>query len=95
MKLSGYVVYDTYPNLEHFGDDRFKPLGIGFLFHLLGPCLLATSRNSGWMDIHEIFRIWTQEPTGYIVSRVSRLFHALQTRRGGCLRSPSASCFLL
>ena len=83
MKFSGYVGYDTRNNLEHFGDDRFNPLDTGFLFfYFLGPCLLATSRNTGWMDIHEIFRIWTQEAIGYTVSRVSRLLHALQTRRG-------------
>ena len=44
------------------------------------------------MDIHEIFRIWTQEAICYTVSRLSRLFHALQTRRGGGLCSRSASC---
>ena len=64
----------------------------GSFFYFLGPCLLATSRNTGWMDIHEIFRIWTQEAVGYTVSRLSRLFHALQTRRGGGLRSRNASC---
>ena len=45
-------------------------------------------------DIHEIFRIWTQEAIGYTVSRLSRLFHAVQTRRGEGLRSRSASCSL-
>ena len=64
----------------------------GSFFYFLGPCLLATSRNTGWMDIHEIFRIWTQEAIGYTVSRLSRLFHALQTRRGGGLRSRSDFC---
>ena len=62
-------------------------------FYFLGPCLLATSRNTGWMDIHEIFRIWTQEAIGYTVSHLSRLLHALQTRRGRGLRSWSASCY--
>ena len=66
----------------------------GSFFYFLGPCLLATSRNTGWMDIHDIFRIWTQEAIGYTVSQLSRLFHALQTRRGGGLRSWSASCFV-
>ena len=61
MKCLGYVGYDTRNNLEHFGGDRFNPLGIGILIYFLGPCLLATSRNTGLMDIHEIFRIWTQE----------------------------------
>ena len=65
----------------------------GSIFYFLGPCLVATSRNTGWMDIHEIFRIWTQEAIGYTVSRLSRLFQALQTRCGGGLRSRSASCF--
>ena len=64
----------------------------GSFSYFLGPCLLATSRNTGWMDIHEISRIWTQEAIGYTVSRLSRLFHALQTRRGGGLCSRSASC---
>ena len=32
MNFSGYVGYGTRNNLEHFGDDRFNPLGIGFLF---------------------------------------------------------------
>ena len=92
MKFAGYVGYDTRNNLKHFGDILFNPLGIGFLFYFLGPCLLATSRNTGWMDIHEIFRIWTQEAIGYTVSRLRRLFHALHTRRGRGLRSRSASC---
>ena len=64
----------------------------GSFFYFLIPCWLATSRNTGWMDIHEIFRIWTQEAISYTVSRLSRLFHALQTRRGGGLRSRSAFC---
>ena len=64
-----------------------------FFFYFLGPCLLAASRNTGRMDIHSIFRIWTQEAIGYTVSRLSRLFHALQTMRGGGLRSRSASCY--
>ena len=64
----------------------------GSFFYFLGACLLATSRNTGWMDIHEISRIWTQEAIGYTVSRLSRLFHALQSRHGGGLRSQSASC---
>ena len=51
--------------------------------------------HTGWMDIHEIFRIWTQEAIGYTVLRLSRLFHALQTRCGGGLRSRSASCSIL
>ena len=66
----------------------------GSFFYFLGPCLLATSHNTGWMDIHEIFRIWTQEVIGYTVSPLSRLFHDLQTRRGRGLRSRSASCFI-
>ena len=65
----------------------------GTLFYFLGPCLLATSRNTGWMDIHEIFKIWTQEAISYTVSRLSRLFCTLQTRHGGGLRSRSASCY--
>ena len=94
MKFSGYVGYDTRNNLEHFGDDRFNPLSLGFLFYFLGLCLMATSRNTGWMDIHEIFRIWTQKAIGYTVWRLSRLFLALQTRRGGGLHSRSASCYV-
>ena len=34
MKFSGYVGYDTRNNLEHFGDDRLNPLGIGFIFFI-------------------------------------------------------------
>ena len=70
------------------------PWAQGSFFYFLGPCLLATSRNIGWMDIHEIFRIRTQEAIGYTVSHLSRLFHALQTRRGGGLRSRGASCWI-
>ena len=40
----------------------------GSFFYFPSPCWLATSRNTGWMDIHEIFRIWTQEAIGYTVS---------------------------
>ena len=93
MKFSGYFGYDTRNNLEHFGDDRFNPLDTGFFFLSPGSCLLATSHNTGWMDIHEIVRIWTQEAIGCTVSRLSRLFHAFQTRRGWGLRSRSASCY--
>ena len=64
----------------------------GSFFYFLDSCLLATSRNTGWMDFHEIFRILTQKAIGYTVSRLSRLLPALQTRRGGGLRSRSASC---
>ena len=64
----------------------------GSLFYFLSPCWLATSWNTRWMNIHKIIRIWTQEAIGYTVSRLSRLFHALQTRRVGGLRSRSASC---
>ena len=67
----------------------------GSCFSSLGSCLLATSRNTGWMDIYEIFSIWTQGAKGYTVSRLSRLFHALQTRCGGGLRSRSASCLCM
>ena len=108
MKFSGYVGYDTRNNLDHFGGDRSNPFDTGFLFLVFfffffwgggggggggRPCLSATSRNTGWMDIHEIFRIWIQEAKGYTASRLSRLFHARQTRRGGGFRSRSASCY--
>ena len=94
MKLSGYVGYDTkFWNI--LGMVGITPWTQGSFFYFLGPCLLATSRNAGWMDIHEIFRIWTQEVIGYTVSRLSRLFHVLQTRRGGGLRSRSASCLIM
>ena len=69
------------------------PWAQGSFSYFLDPCLLATSRNTGWVDIHEISWIWTQEAIGYTVSRLSRLFHALQIRRGGGLRSRSDSCF--
>ena len=72
-EISGHFVYDTKNNLEHFGDDRFNPWTLGSFFYFLSPCWLATSRNTGWMDIHEIFRIWTQEAICYNVSRLSRL----------------------
>ena len=71
---------------------RLTPWTQGSFFYFLSTCLWATSRNTGWMDIHEIFRIWTQEAIGYTVSRLSRLFHAIQTRHRGGLRSRSASC---
>ena len=86
MKISEHVDDDTSNNLANVGDDRFNPLDTGLLFYILGPCLY---------HIHEIFRIWTQEATGYTVSRLSRLFHTLQTMRGGGLHSRSASCLFL
>ena len=68
----------------------------GSFFYFLSPCWLATSRNTGWMDIHEVFRIWTQEAIAYTVWRLSRLFHALQTRRGGdCALGVLLVCFIL
>ena len=61
----------------------------GSFFFFLGPCLMATSWNTGWMDIHEIFRIWTQEAIGYTqCETVSHL-----SRCGGGLCSRSASCY--
>ena len=60
-------------------------------FYFLDPWQLATSQNNGWMDIHVIFRIWTQGAIGYTVSRLSRLFHVLQTRHAGGSPSRSAS----
>ena len=69
------------------------PWAQGSFFCFLGPCLLATSRNTGWVDIHEFLRTWTQEALGYTGSCLGRLFYALQTRRDGGLRSRSASCF--
>ena len=72
-----------------------NPLTQGSFFYFFRSCLLATLRNIGWMDIHEIVRIWTQEAIGHTVSRLSRLFYALQTRRGGSLRSLNASCYIL
>ena len=92
MKLSAYAGHDTRNNLQHFWGDRFNPLDTGFLFYSLGLCLLATSRNTGCMDINEIFRLWIQEAISYTVSGLRRLFHALQTRRGGGLHYRSASC---
>ena len=85
------MTQETFFNI--LGMIGLTPWTQGSFFYFLGPCLLATSRNTGWMDIHEIFRIWTQEAIGCTVSRLSRLFHALQTRRGGGLRSRSASCY--
>ena len=76
------------------GKIRLTSWAQGSFFYFLSPCLLATSRNAGWKDIHEIFRIWTQEAIGYTISCLSRLFHALQTRRGGGLPSRSVSCCL-
>ena len=93
MKFSGYVGYRMRNNSKNSGMIGLIPWTQVFFFYFLDPCLLVTSRNNGWMDIHEIVRIWTQEAIGYIVSRLSRLFHALQTRRGGGLRSRSAFCF--
>ena len=63
-------------------------------FYYLGPCLLAASWNNGWIDIHEILRIWTHGAFGWTVSRPNRLYHAPQTRCGGCLCSQNASCLL-
>ena len=41
MKFSGYVSYDTRNNLEHFWDDRFNPLGIGFPFLFSGSVFVG------------------------------------------------------
>ena len=62
---SNFDRYDIRNNLEHFGDDAFNPLNTGFIFfYFLGLCLLPALWNNRWMDIHEIFRIWTQEGIG-------------------------------
>ena len=81
-------------NLEYVGDDRFNPMGTGFLFLFSGSVFVGNIteyRRDGhswhFLDMD------TQEAIGFTVSRLSRLFHALQTRRGGGLRSRSASCF--
>ena len=62
-------------------------------FFLFSGSLLATSWNNGWVDIHEIVRKWTKGAIGYTVSRLNRLFPALQTSLCGGLRSRNASCF--
>ena len=88
IKFSGYVGYDTSNNLEHLGDGRFSPFDTGFLFSIFWVHVC-------WQHhIHEIVRIWAQEAICYTVSRLSRLFHALQTRLGGGLRSRSASSYI-
>ena len=38
MKYSGY---DTRDNLEHFWDDQFNPLGLGFLFLFSGSVFVS------------------------------------------------------
>ena len=62
--------------------------------YFLDPRVLATSRSDGWVGITEIIRIWTQVAIDYTVSRLKILLHAPQTRRGGSMRSRSASCFV-
>ena len=75
IKYSGELGYDTRDNLEHLGDE----FGI-YLFYFLGPYLLAISRNNGWVDIHEMFKIGTQIVTSYTVSRLNKPHHNLQFR---------------
>ena len=62
----------------------------GLCFYFLGPRLRATLWN-GWLDMHELFRIWTQAAVVYTVLCLLRLFHAPQNRRGGGLRSRGAA----
>ena len=87
------MIQGTIWNIQ--GMIALTPWTQGSFFYFLGLCLLTTSRNNGWIDIHEIFRIWKQGAIGYTVSRMNRLFHALQTRRGGGLHARSASCSLI
>ena len=84
MKFSGYIGYDTRNNLEIWGTIGLTHRIQESFFYFVGLYLLATSRNNGWMDIDEIFRIWTQGAIGCTVSRMNRLFHAFHTRREVC-----------
>ena len=47
------MTYGTIWNI--FGIIGLTPWTQSSFFYFLGPCLLATSRNTGWMDIHENF----------------------------------------
>ena len=46
----------------------------GSFFYFLGRCLFSTSQNTRWMDIHKVFRIWTQEAICYTVSQLVDCF---------------------
>ena len=59
-------------NLEHFGDDGFNALNTGVIIYLLYLCLLPTSWNNRWMDIHDSFRMWKQEGISALEVRPQR-----------------------
>ena len=63
MKCSVQVGYGTRNDLGHFGNDRFKLLGTGFLSPFSGSCLLSTSLNNEW--------IRAQGAIGYTISRLN------------------------
>ena len=65
------------------------------LFLCLDPCLFETLQNKRWIYCYDILAILPQGAIGQTVSRLTRLFHAPQTRRGGGLRSCNASVWVL
>ena len=77
-----------------WGVMRLNPWIQDSVLYFLDPCLLATLRNKGWMDIHEILRIWLKGTIGWTVSRLNKLIQAPQTWHGRGLRSQSASCLI-
>ena len=80
MNFSGYVEQDPRNNLKNFGVLCFTPsiqarscievysslIRVCYIFFFFqgNPCLLATLRENGWADFHEIFRkdgTWDKE----------------------------------
>ena len=57
MKFSGWVGHGTRNNLENLQSVTFSPLSTQFILMCFqeNPCLLATLRENGSTDFHEIF----------------------------------------
>ena len=89
MKFSGYFGYDTRNNLEHLEMIGLTTWTQGFFFYFPSLSWLKTSRNYGWVDIHEIFRIWTQEAIGVLgnqhASCLSYTLCVLGNQHASCL----------
>ena len=86
MSFSGQVGYHTRTNLEYFGFGALNSLGTGLLFLLLGSVFASNITEDGLMNFHKIFRICRarhSKTIGWTIPRLTRLFHALPTRRNG------------
>ena len=78
MKLSRQDGHDTRNKLEIWGNITFLEFRVSFAL-FSKPCLLATIRENGWKDLHEILnndRTWNREQLGTFSGCCGYLFES-------------------